>query len=709
MRLDISIKEKLVIYFVALGIISIASAGIYTFFSARKAIIDRSFEQLTSVREVKKQRLETFFLDRIHELELLAQSNSFHAKRNESKISLKSDSVQKFRNQTYITNYLKKSGYYTYIFNFTPNAKIAYINPLTVNDTTYTPTTEEKRKLEEVGSNILHSMDVTLNDYIIINGKPTLIIGAPIISNAIIRGVFSLGIPLDAINEIMLENSPHSGLGESGESYLVAADLLMRSTSRFQENSVLQIKVNTKGVQNALAGESGTEVIPDYRNITVLSSYCKLDVPNLDWTILAEIDFKEVMQPVYEIRNDIILISALVSIFLLIFASIISIRISKPLIDLSNFTMELSKGNYGKTLPVLSSDEIGLLTESFNFMSKQIKEQTKELRENEKRLHHFYSATRDGIILHDRGRLILVNQAICELTEFTSKELMIKRIQDIIAVNDIDLYTNHPDKRFTYESICYRKSGINIPVEIQENPIEYEGNIISSSVIRDISERVTAEIVLTNERKKRMTSFIDGQEDERKRLSRELHDGLAQSLIAMKMRLESIGDLNTEEIHSTVNVVKSYVNTTIEDVRRMSNNLMPSVLREFGLVEAIKQLCKQLRSSTGINISFEQHNASNIFDDRIKTYLYRITQEALNNAIKHSKANEISIILKQEETLIRLIIEDNGIGFDMDSKNSKGNGLYNMKERASLLQGNVAIFSAPGSGTVINAKLPILR
>jgi len=142
-------------------------------------------------------------------------------------------------------------------------------------------------------------------------------------------------------------------------------------------------------------------------------------------------------------------------------------------------------------------------------------------------------------------------------------------------------------------------------------------------------------------------------------------------------------------------------------VRRVSNNLMPSVLRDIGLKLAIQKLCDETENNTGIIINLDADSVTVIDDDRVKSYLYRITQEAIHNAVKHSKATEMSIMLIQEPKKVRLIIEDNGVGFDEENLQSRGNGLYYMKERVAILQGQITISSSPGKGAYIDVRIPL--
>ena len=130
-----------------------------------------------------------------------------------------------------------------------------------------------------------------------------------------LQGAVLLEISGDAINNIMLESSPENGLGTTGESYLVGRDYLMRSTSRFISNSFLKTKVMTEGAINAFKNGEGSSVIRDYRNIPVLSSYRKINISELNWVILAEIDLAEAMIPIYSIRNNILFFMAIIAVF----------------------------------------------------------------------------------------------------------------------------------------------------------------------------------------------------------------------------------------------------------------------------------------------------------------------------------------------------------------------------------------------------------
>ena len=221
-------------------------------------------------------------------------------------------------------------------------------------------------------------------------------------------------------------------------------------------------------------------------------------------------------------------------------------------------------------------------------------------------------------------------------------------------------------------------------------------------------KKQTAEI--EKEKKRRLSSLIDGQEMERTRISRELHDGLGQQLIAIKLQLESTSKQNSDATKQTIEEVKSDFLTLIEEVREISNNLAPNVLNESGIDVAIKNLCLSVNKTTSIDVDFSSFGDFDALDKKINSYLFRITQEGLTNAVKHSEATNIHVQLLRNSENIILVIEDNGKGFILDKNFSpNGNGLNNMRERALLIESSLDIETDCDEGTTIRLKIPVKK
>ncbi len=700
-----------------MGIGSTVIVGVYSYFSASKSLTDRTFDQLTSIRVVKKNRIEDFFSDRFRDIYLFAQTSE-----------VKEMTTLPYTKKTEISNniYSISSNEYDQFFNLYIKAYDYYdkfIITDTLNHIIYTSSTsndslhiDNLSKPQYSCIKILNDSSSKINNSIFLDflndpfnqHLPSYYISSPILNNKKKKcGYISLLISINAINNIMLENSSENGLGETGESYLVGQDYFLRSDSRFIQKSLMKQRVKTTASQNALSGKQGTEIINDYRNIPVLSSYSKLNIHNVNWAIIAEIDLKEAMIPVMKIRNDIFFLSTLLILFILAITYIIARTISQPIIRLKNAAIKIGEGDFNTRVEVAGKDEIGALTESFNSMTAKLKTTTEQLHEREERLRHFYEATTDGIILHENNKPILLNNALSILTGFTEDELMKKEISEIILPlskkNKITGYLNI----HAFEALCISNTGKNFPVEVQQGLVEYKGRKINATVLRDISKRKEVESALKDEREKRLSALIDGQEIERQRMSRELHDGLGQFLIAIKLKLENIINAQHASKDSLLEVQEMF-NTTIDEVRKISDNLMPSILKEFGLETALRNLCKLMGQASNINIIFESLPLKKKLEERISTYLYRISQEALNNIVKHSQATDASIELFELGNYIQLIIKDNGKGFNYNSHyKSQGNGIYNIHERVNVIGGTIEMKSKKGEGTIIDIKIPL--
>jgi signal transduction histidine kinase len=162
------------------------------------------------------------------------------------------------------------------------------------------------------------------------------------------------------------------------------------------------------------------------------------------------------------------------------------------------------------------------------------------------------------------------------------------------------------------------------------------------------------------------------------------------------------------KIKENISVLKDQFNGMVDEIRRISNNLMPSVLEVFGITIALKNLCTSTSEHSGIQVTFASQGSLESVHTKLKTYIYRIAQEALTNIVKHSAASKVSLTLVKDEEHLTLRIEDNGKGFILEEAAlQRGNGLYNMRERVTLLHGKFEIRSSLNKGTQINVLLPI--
>lgn len=700
LKRSIPLRYQLLFFFLVIGIGSITVISIYYFNRSKNAILTRTFNQLTSVRVVKKRQVEAFFRDRRQEAALISKSYAatLYNPVNGNRVTNSSKSI------SYIYDYIKESGYYNELYIIDSSGIYAYLkNGHDKNKLLIDTLKQGQGEFLNILKRVRKEQKTITTDFIKnVNNDSTLslYVAAPVfLDNHKFIGAIALEIPLKVINQIMLEQSLTSGLGKSGESYLVGQDFLMRSTSRFRERSVLKTLVKTEGTKKANNNIQGTGIFLDYRGIKVLSSFSPLEIEGLDWIILAEIDFKEAMTKVIQIRNDILYMAVLLGIFIIGLSFFFSGRIISPVLKLKEAALKVEKGQYDTTINIETRNELGALVSAFNSMTRQINAQTHELLEREERLSHFYDATIDGIILHDSGKPKLINRALTVLTGFSEDDLMKKSLEQIIRCRN-----NHSEG--SYETIAFKNDNTSFPVEIQQSTIDYKGRKINACIIRDISRRKAIELDLMKEREKRLLALFDGQEQERQRLSRELHDSLGQKLVALKLNFGSIKIKETDADKERASSILSQLDHTIKEVRQISSNLMPPVLAEFGLKTGIKQLCNEYAHASKSNIHYDYQGENLNLPQEKMMYIYRIIQEALNNAVKHAQADEINVQMLKRGNALILLIEDDGIGFDTSLKQN-GNGIFNMRERVNILNGRFQVNSQKGHGTILNIKIPL--
>lgn len=182
---------------------------------------------------------------------------------------------------------------------------------------------------------------------------------------------------------------------------------------------------------------------------------------------------------------------------------------------------------------------------------------------------------------------------------------------------------------------------------------------------------------------KMLQAALESQENERKRLAADLHDSIGSMLSTIRLSLSTSASTD-QNFKENVVQIKIMLDDTIESVRKLSRDLLPSTLEKFGLSNAVKELCEQYSAVSGLPITFHESGESKPLDKPHEVMVFRIVQELISNAMKHAKATQIQTSLDWRDTL-EVCVADDGIGFTPDSKSS-GLGLFNMQNRAKLLQ-----------------------
>lgn len=225
---------------------------------------------------------------------------------------------------------------------------------------------------------------------------------------------------------------------------------------------------------------------------------------------------------------------------------------------------------------------------------------------------------------------------------------------------------------------------------------------------------INDELEVVNQRRQLAPRIIQAQEEERRRVAREIHDGPAQSLANVVLRTEvceKMLDIDKNAARRELQELRATVKNSLQDVRRIIFALRPMALDDLGLIPAISRYLENVKKQHKLNIEMDFSEERWRLDSVSEVALFRIIQEAAQNAVKHAKADKIKVIIEENEQSILVSIRDDGVGFASEEvlKNPKPDsyGLLGMKERVEVLGGQLTIMSKPGRGTEISVHLPL--
>jgi signal transduction histidine kinase len=230
---------------------------------------------------------------------------------------------------------------------------------------------------------------------------------------------------------------------------------------------------------------------------------------------------------------------------------------------------------------------------------------------------------------------------------------------------------------------------------------------------QNLNQKTRAEIEKKiNQQKYRSVLILEGQEEERKRIAMDIHDGIGQMLTSLKFQIESIDLSQVEEAMGKLVELRQLTKELIKEVRKVTFNLKPTVLGDYGLEAALKVFTKEIGKLIDIKLTFKTEEIPRL-PQKVENNIFRIIQEAINNAIKYSEAEVIEINLQQNEQELIILVKDEGKGFNeklVESRSANiesGRGFFNMYERTEYINGNLEINSLPGKGTSVTLTVPL--
>jgi PAS domain S-box-containing protein len=346
------------------------------------------------------------------------------------------------------------------------------------------------------------------------------------------------------------------------------------------------------------------------------------------------------------------------------------------------------------------------------------------LREVDQRFRLAFDHAPIGMALVARdGRFLQVNPAYCDLVGYSGQELCGLTFQVITHPDDVDRDVDHAQRllageidRYSMEKRYLHRRGHVVWVLLHVSVVLADDGqpLYFVAQVKDITERkrsdeerdrLHAEVSSAHAQLEGLSRrLVHLQEEERRTISRELHDEVGQILTGLKLMIET-----GERRGATMDPrpLKESVGQLIERVHDLSLNLRPPMLDDLGLVPTLLWHFERYRAHTGINVHFHHFDVSERFASGTEIAAFRIVQEGLTNVARHAGVEDVAVELGREGDCLRLRIEDTGRGFDFGMQGKSACGLTGMRERALLARGTFAVDSRPGTGTRVTAELPI--
>jgi nitrate/nitrite-specific signal transduction histidine kinase len=557
----------------------------------------------------------------------------------------------------------------------------------------------------------------------------------------------------DRLSEIMLERA---GLGETGETYLVHQNGVILTKSRYQAGlSSATYSVSSAGSRPAVYDHvNGAGVYRNYHDERVIGVYRWL--PELETALVAEQSEREAMRPVYQM----VTINLGVALAVALVASLISLSLARtivrPLDSLAHTVTRVTNGEFGLASPVEREDEIGSLARAFNAMTSRLQELISSLdqrvRERTQMLHRRALQLETSIrVGHEITSILAMEDLLSRVVNLIADAFDYYHVGIYLLDQDNDqlvfragagtvsrpgLAETGPlavgpgtlngeaaasnqaimvddvaqDHRFhAHDNLPETRSELVVPLRVGEQVI---GTLdVQSSnaddfgeddarIIQGLGDQVA--VAIENARlysRSRALAVVD----ERNRLARELHDAITQSLYGLVAFAGGGRELvqagNLAPVEGQFNRIEQVAQQALKEMRLMLYELRPLALEHQGLSGALRERLDVVERRAGVSTRLLVDETIELSPDEERD-LYRIAQEALNNALKHSAASAVNVTLRREGDWIELEVADDGVGFDVDRVwKSPGLGLTGMQERAEELGGSLILESAPGEGT----------
>jgi len=339
----------------------------------------------------------------------------------------------------------------------------------------------------------------------------------------------------------------------------------------------------------------------------------------------------------------------------------------------------------------------------------KLKTTQEALKRSEENFKTIFQNSSDEIFVSDfQANILEVNNQASKLLGYSRKELLQMNILDLKPIKQAERFLKSRSTiikkgNYLFDSEYITKDGDIVPVEINSRVLEFNGETVILSISRNLLKRKEME-------RKVLSAVIQTEEKERERFSKDMHDGIGPLLSTVKLYVNELGtpEIGNNEKKEFVIQVNKMLDDAVASIREISNNLMPRVIHEYGLVKALEAFFKKVNQTRKIHVDFNANGVESSLDKNVQLILFRVISELLTNTIKHAKAQNAYIQLQKSGDNISLIFTDDGIGFDskkvMENK-STGIGLKSIVSRIKSINGNCEIISSEDGGFKINIEI----
>ncbi|HEX8814772.1 MAG TPA: PAS domain S-box protein [Terriglobales bacterium] len=350
------------------------------------------------------------------------------------------------------------------------------------------------------------------------------------------------------------------------------------------------------------------------------------------------------------------------------------------------------------------------------FLPKTVRDTEQE---SEQKFRYLFSEAPIGIALEDlNGNLLFVNPALCSMLGYQNEEMTRMNCSEFADGEDeqedwraFEAMRSGTIRAYRLEKRYRRKDGSKMWGRLNVSLLNVsEQQTFVLATVEDVTEKRVAleELKRAHSELQQLTPrLLSAQEQERQRIARELHDDIGQRLALLTMRLDVLGHnlpIERTEEHVEIRNLLGDLDELTTDIHNLSHKLHSSKLEHLGLGQALNEVCRQLSSQYRIPIDLTTSDVPDSLDGQISLTLYRVAQEALSNAVKHSGTARIEVSFSRDKQVLRMRIRDFGTGFDPTIQ-TNGIGLVTMQERLRMIGGTVGFNPVTGGGTDVEAEI----